>query len=84
MKMTDSEKLKICTEFIEDLMNMQVDIKYDTFSLDDVECECDACGERDNISKHWPRSVALNTEYVDVEVVNEIKDRAWHVWASVQ
>lgn len=83
MNMTDTEKLAICMDFITQLKDFDVSC-LDTFDVDDVECECKECGETQEIRKNLPRDLNWTHEFIDRDVIEKLKDCAWHIWAQVQ
>ena len=87
MHMTAEEKLKKCIDFIKQLESYDVHDKYDNFNLKDLEeeargdcyeCDCDV-----KVKLSWPSHISLNTEYVDIQAFEDLKDRAWHVLADI-
>ena len=77
------EKLEKALEFIRSIEKMNKK-DYDVFNIvdlkDKMEGECLECGS-DDIELHGPYSsnISLNTEYIDSKVIDDLKDKAWHV-----
>ena len=80
--MTVEEKLEKAIEFIKSIEKMNKK-DYDTFNIADFEeyadGDCLECGEEVDVKLHWPSHISLNTEYIDYRVIDDLKDKAWHI-----
>ncbi len=83
--MTTEDKLSRAVEFIR-MVEALDKHDYDTLSLDDIEAHgyCPTCDDEvDGVELQWPYDANLKTKYIDTRVVDELKDKAWHVLADI-
>lgn len=87
LKMTIEEKLEKAIEFIKSIEKMNKN-NYDTFDISDIEneaaCECENCGDNVDVKFYWPGHISLNTKYIDYRVIDDLKDKAWHILVDLE
>ena len=84
--MTTEEKLKAALDFIHGVEALDVN-QYDIVSArtleDDVHGYCSVCNEEvDDVQLCWP-SIMKDKKYIDMDAVDQLKDRAWHLLADL-
>lgn len=76
--MTDKEKLKKAVEFIKSIEKLNLPIVTTAGIISDAHAFCEECGESCEIDY-----VGAYEKYVNVDFVEDIKDKAWHLLADL-
>ena len=72
--MTTEEKLSKAVEFIKSIDNMILPTITTSNIIESADVYCEECGEECDIDIIGP-----NTKYVEADVLEDLKDRAWHL-----
>lgn len=72
--MTIEEKLNKAIEFIKHVEKLELDIKSSSDIINDAVRFCEMCDDpcTDDVLQH-------NEHYVKLELIEELKDKAWHL-----
>ena len=72
--MTTEEKLSKAVEFIKSIDNIMLPTITTSDLIESAHVYCEECGEECEIDMTGP-----NTKYVEADVLEDLKDRAWHL-----
>ena len=74
--MTIEEKLEKAVEFIKQVSNAEFDVFSSKDVLEETDAYCNECCDID-------LDVKYDLEYVHADVIEDLKDKAWHVLADI-
>lgn len=76
--MTDKEKLEKAVEFIKSIEKLNFPVVTTTSIVSYAHAFCEECGEECKIDY-----TEANEQYVNIDFVKDIKDKAWHLLADL-
>ena len=77
--MTTEEKLEKAIKFIKNIENMQLPVETVEDIIDSADIYCSECGFKTEVEI----GNNSNRRFVEVKLLEELKDEAWHVLADI-